>query len=136
MHRDIWYVQAPSELAGELALEGFDIASLRGALDEALAASAIAVNLVTVLVAKDNVAEFIRSVRSWMTHRTAEAEGSELVLDLSARNGDQQLEMRLVARRTVSGAPPQIDTAALQALLASTLEDVAGVTSEHPEQAH
>ncbi|MEZ0116012.1 hypothetical protein ABH920_010054 [Catenulispora sp. EB89] len=133
MQRDIWYVQAPPELAGELALEGFDIAGMRGALEEALAASAIAVNVVTILVAKDKVAEFIGSVRSWMTHRTAAPEGSELVLDLSARNGDQRLEVRVVARRTVSGAPPLIDTAVLEALLASTLEDVPGVASEHHE---
>lgn len=131
MQRDIWYVQAPPELAGELVLEGFDIAGMRSALEEALAASAIAVNVVTILVAKDKVAEFIGGVRSWMTHRTAAPEGSELVLDLSARNGDQRLEVRVVARRTVSGAPPQIDTAALEALLASTLEDVPGVASEH-----
>jgi hypothetical protein len=133
MRQDFWYVQVPSELAGELALGGFDIVGVRGVLDQALTASAIGVNLVTILVARDKVAELVRSVCVWMTRRIAAEEGSELVLDLSARNGDQQLELRVVARRTAAGAPPQFDMSALEALLASTLEDVASMDGEHIE---
>jgi hypothetical protein len=133
MQQDIWSVQVPSELASELILEGFDTAGARSALDVALTASTIGVNLVTVMVAKDKVAELIKTVRAWMTRSTAAAEGSELVLDLSARNGDQQFEVRVVARRTSAGSPPQIETAALDALLASTLKDAASTASQLTE---
>lgn len=126
-------MQVPSELAGELILEGFDIDGTRGALDQALDASTIAVNLVTILVAKDKVAELARGVGAWMTRRTAAPEGSELVLDLSVRNGDGQHELRVVSRRTEAGAPPRIDTAALQALLTSMVDDTAGRAPEDTE---
>lgn len=126
MQPDVWYVHVPSELAGELTLAGFDVAGARGAFDQALAASTIGANLVAVLVAKDKVAELVGGVRAWMTRRTAAPEGSEFVLDLSAKSGDRRHELRVVARRTSAGAPPRIDTAALEALLASMLEDVTG----------
>jgi hypothetical protein len=125
MQQDVWWVQVPSELAGELTLEGFDVAGTRSALDQALAASTIGTNLVTILVAKGKVTELIAGVRAWMTRRTAAPEGSELILDLSARNGNRRHDLRVVARRTEAGAPPRIDTAALETLLTSMLEDTA-----------
>src|SRR5882757_7240132 len=123
MGHDVCRVRVPAQLAGELALEGFDFAGTRGALDEMLAVSSVGANLVTILVARDKAAALVAGVRTWLTRRTAAPEGSELVLDLSLRNGDRQYELRVVARRGDAGAPPRIDTAALESLLASMTED-------------
>lgn len=118
-------VLVPTELAGNLTAAGFDqAATVRGfGVDAILTVTSITANLVTILVAKDQLTDLLKRLRDWMARSTAPDQGSEFVLDVSAQVGRDRCELRLVSRRSIVGDPPQVDLAGLDALLASAFDD-------------
>jgi hypothetical protein len=118
-------VQVPEEFAEELASAGFDeIEPVRGGGFEAQAVVALmatdvglAANLVTIVVAKDAVADFVRRLRFWMSRHTGSDPGSEFVIEVTSQSPGARLKFRLVSRRSESDAAPQMDVAAMVSLL-------------------
>jgi hypothetical protein len=131
---DMRCVQVPDGLASELAADGFgEVGTFRGVGDQAvLMITSVAANLVTILVAKEQISAFVKGVRAWMTRRTGPAADSEFVLDVSARVGRDQRTLRLVSRRSTAGQPPDIDMAALGSLLKAAFDDAPDASDGPP----
>lgn len=125
-------VEVPAELAESLTGDGFDeVVSFRGFAADAIltvvpAGLAVAANATTILMSREAIGELVDRIRAWMTRHTKSAAGSEFVVEVSARRGHAQSRLRLTSRCETPGAAPQIDTAALAALLESMFADEPG----------
>jgi hypothetical protein len=134
------FVEMPAELAENFTGDGFDeVVSFRGfvtdvhaVLTVVPAGLAVAANMATILVSREAIKELIEGVRAWMTRHTGREPGSELVIEISARNGEQESTLRLTSRRDTYGGMPPIDTAVLASLVESMFSDHGGQSGVLP----
>jgi hypothetical protein len=122
--RDPVLIRIPDTLLGDLEFHGTGQAdSFRDVGDIALTITTVAANLVAILLARQQIAAFVRSVRAWMAHRTGPDVGSEFTLDVSARVNGEYRSIHLVSRRTIPGKPPDIDASSLQVIVSAVFDD-------------
>jgi hypothetical protein len=127
-------VEMPADLAESFTGDGFDeVVSFRGLTEDAYAVLtvvpaglAVAANMATILVSRESVKELIEGIKAWAARRTGQEPGSELVIEISARNGNEETSVRLSSRRDAQGGMPQIDTSALASLVDSMLSGPSG----------
>lgn len=127
-------VEMPAELAEGFTGDGFDeVVSFRGFTADAYAVLtvipaglAVAANMATILVSREAIKELIEGIRAWMTRRAGREPGSELVIEISARKGNEESRVRLTSRRDAQSGMSPIDTSALASLVESMFSDGSG----------
>ena len=117
--------ELPEDLAGELIGMGFEeFFAFRGFLAEAgtvmtlaSVSAATGANMVTIIVSRRELGEFVAAVRDWVWRKASGKPGGEVAIDVSARRGDET--MRLQVKIESKNGAPEFDTAAFTAFLTS-----------------
>jgi len=128
-------IAVPDDLAQELTRDGLsEVKRVRGVdaqtiLTIAGTAVGVAANLVTILVAQDQIDTFTRTLRRWIGRRIGRESGSEFTLEASRNDGHTEIKVRIVSRRDDANQPPQVDVAAVESLIRAIFTDSAA--SEH-----
>jgi hypothetical protein len=127
--RDVLVVELPDDLADELIDDGFEeFIVFRGPAEYAdavltvvSAGLAAGANAATIIVARDAITQFVAAMRAWVRRKAASRPAAELTLDISARHVGTETRLRLEA--SAENGSPEIDTAALTALITSLFAD-------------
>ena len=129
---DVIRAQLPADLADELISKGFEeFLVFRGLLADAgtlmtvaSASLAVGANIATIVVSRDELGEFIATVRDWTRRKAAGKPDGELTIDFTARQGDEETRVRVQVE--FQDGVLEIDTAALAAFITSLFPRRAG----------
>jgi hypothetical protein len=123
-------VRVPDDLARELDEEGIEEVEEVRSLDWLGQSAAVAVTLVgtaanvtTVLLAKDSIAKFARSLTGWAACRPHSASADKVVIRLEARGPEDGAHLTFEIEVPAAGGIAEADMARLMSLLAAAFAD-------------
>lgn len=127
---EVLRAELPPDLADELIGKDFEeLFASRGPLADAgtvvtvtSAALAVGANVATILVSREALGQFVRTISGWMLRKAARRPDGDVTIEISAARENERMQLRLEV--SSENGTPQIDTMALTAFITSLFTEI------------